>query len=320
MEQDAMDNKKGAGGSFLPASIVAAAVILGGAWIYTTGMKATPNSTSGHEGGALAPQEVELPVAWGDLGVRMAEAGVIDRKQFEAVYAARGGLPMRERELLAGTGNGKVVMDRENAGVLLNLFWALGLGNKNRILEEGPMMSPQYGGLAGAGRFASTGGWTLARPSFGGQNLDGRAKGDPSTELGASAMQHYSKHVFFALTGEQQARVEEMAKNIYRPCCDNSTYFPDCNHGMAMLGLLEFLASGGATEEEMYRAALAVNAFWFPDEYATIAKYLASQGKAPANAAPKEVLGADYSSISGFRNIASRIPRGDNQPTGGCGV
>ena len=30
----------------------------------------------------------------------------------------------------------------------------------------------------------------------------------------------------------------KIAKGIYRPCCNNSTYFPDCNHGMAMLGLL----------------------------------------------------------------------------------
>ncbi len=303
-----MDNKKGAGSSFLPASIVAAAVILGGAWIYTTGMKATPaspgakssaavlNSAAGHEGGALAPQEVKLPIAWGDLGAKLVGAGVIDREAFDAIYAARGGMPERERKLLTGLDNGNLTIDRNSAGVLLNIFWALGLGNKNRILEEGPMMDPRYGG---AGRFASTGGWTLA-------------KGD--------AMQHYSKHAFFTLTEEQQARVEGVAKNVYRPCCDNSTYFPDCNHGMAMLGLLEFLASGGATEEEMYRAALAVNAFWFPNEYATIAKYLTSRGGAPANANPKEILGVDYSSISGFRSIASRIPREESQPTGGCGV
>ena len=37
--------------------------------------------------------------------------------------------------------------------------------------------------------------------------------------------------------------VEEIAGNIYRPCCGNSTAFPDCNHGMAMLGLIELMVS-----------------------------------------------------------------------------
>jgi hypothetical protein len=46
------------------------------------------------------------------------------------------------------------------------------------------------------------------------------------------------------LTAEQQALVEEVAAEIYRPCCNNSTLFPDCNHGMAMLGFLELLACG----------------------------------------------------------------------------
>lgn len=304
-------NQKGGRAPFLPAAIFAAAVILAGAWIYTTGVKNQPALIGKQI--AVAPQgehamngaqAVELPVRWGALGAQMVGAGVIDREQFEAIYAARlpagqagGGLPERERRLLTALDNGNVVMDKNNAGVLLNIFWALGLGNKNRILEEGPMVSPQYGG---AGRFASTGGWTLAR-------------GD--------AMEHYSKHAFVTLTDAQQELVERVAKNIYRPCCDNSTYFPDCNHGMAMLGLLEFLASGGTTEEEMYRFALAVNAFWFPDQYATIARYLSSKGISPERANPKEILGKEYSSVSGYQRVASMAPRIEApQQGGGCGV
>jgi hypothetical protein len=123
---------------------------------------------------------------------------------------------------------------------MLNMLWAFGLANKNPILENGPMMDPSYGG---AGNFASTGGWTLA-------------KGD--------TMSHYSMHTLVTLSPAQQALVEKVAKNVYRPCCRNSTYFPDCNHGMAMLGLLELLAGEGATEEEMYKTAQDVNALWFP--------------------------------------------------------
>src|SRR3989344_7376730 len=105
------------------------------------------------------------------------------------------------------------------------------------------MTNPEYGG---AGNFASTGGWTLA-------------KGD--------AMDHYSAHPFIMLSREHQELVERVSKGIYRPCCNNSTHFPDCNHCMAMLGLLELMASQGVSEEDMWKAALAVNSYWFPDTY-----------------------------------------------------
>ena len=103
------------------------------------------------------------------------------------------------------------------------------------------MTDPKYGG---AGNFASTGGWTLAQ-------------GD--------VMNHYSMHSFITLTPEQQVLVEKISKEIFRPCCNNSTYFPDCNHGMAMLGLLELMASQGTSEAEMYKIAKEVNSYWFPE-------------------------------------------------------
>ena len=178
-----------------------------------------------------------------------------------------------------------------NAGFVLNLLWALGLGNNNRILTEGPMM--KYGD---AGQFASTGGWGLAQ-------------GEP--------MSHYSQHDLAVLTKEQQDLVERVSKNIYRPCCNNSTHFPDCNHGMAMLGFLELAASQGASENEMYDAALALNSFWFPNEYAAIREYIK---KYSVNADPKTVLGAKYSSAAGYRNILSKIDPPKGASGGSCGV
>ena len=145
---------------------------------------------------------VVLPVRWGDLGAKMTSVGVIDKTQFEEMYAGRGGLSEGERKLLEGLDNGYFKITPENSGFVLNLLWALGLGNKNEILDNGPMTDKKYGG---AGRFASTGGWTLA-------------EGD--------SMDHYSKHRFIVLTPEQQALVEKVSKGIYRPCCGNSVYFP----------------------------------------------------------------------------------------------
>ena len=244
----------------------------------------------------VLPAEIILPVSWGDLGKEMVDSGVIDAKKFEELYAGRGGLNIEEKKLLFGTNNKEIRMTQENAGTILNLLWAFGLGNKNEILERGPMMDPAYGG---AGNFASTGGWTLAK---------------------GNAMDHYSKHSFVTLTPDQQAMVERVAKNIYRPCCGNTTYFPDCNHGMAMLGLLELLASNGVSERDMYKIALQVNSYWFPDTYLTIAKYMESKGVPWNKVDPKEMLGADYSSGSGYRKILEQVAPVESKSAGGCGV
>ena len=230
------------------------------------------------------PQDgVVLPIRWGNIGYQMVQAGVIDMQKFEMLYKTRGGLSSEMRKLLTDGENGYLVMNEENAGVLLNMLWAFGLANKNPILEQGPMMDPRYGG---AGRFASTGGWTLAQ---------------------GNAMDHYSAHQFVTLTGEQQLLVERVSKNIYRPCCDNPTYFPDCNHGMAMLGLLELMAASGVPEEEMYRIALQVNELWFPNQYAVIAQYLKAKDPSENAVNAEEILGKEYSSASGYRRIVATI-------------
>ena len=159
------------------------------------------------------------------------------------------------------------------------------------------MKDSRYGS---AGNFASTGGWTLSV---------------------GNAMDHYSRHPFMILTKEQQELVENVSKNIYRPCCGNSTYFPDCNHGMAMLGLLELMASQGVGEEEIYKVALAVNSYWFPDNYLTIAKYMESKGVDWKKVNPKEILGKDYSSSSGFAKVLQQVPQqSSGGGGGGCGV
>ena len=133
-------------------------------------------------------------------------------------------------------------------------------------------------------------------------------------------MTYYSKYKLVPLTAEQDALVSSVAKNIYRPCCDNSTYFPDCNHGMAMLGLLQLLAANAVSESDMYKIALQVNAYWFPDTYLTLAKYFATQNIPWDKVDPKEVLGANYSSASGYRQILAKIEPIQNQGGGGCGV
>ena len=294
---------------FLPISVMISAVFIVTALMYKTGFE-NPNNAkkvaisanaeniqgSAIEGEILPSEGFVLPVRWGDLGVKMTNAGVIDKQKLEMLYAERGGLSGEEKKLLENTENGKLRITEKNSGFLLNLFWALGLGTKNDILSRGEMIDPRYGG---AGNFASTGGWTLAN-------------GD--------AMDHYSRHPFIVLTPEKQQLVLRVSKNIYRPCCNNATHFPDCNHGMAMLGLLELMASQGVGENEMYQVALQVNSFWFPENYLTIAQYLASKGIAWNDADPKEILGMNYSSGSGYRKILSEVTNPVKKSDGSCGV
>lgn len=245
----------------------------------------------------ILPKEgVVLPIKWKDLGKKMIESGVIDAQKLEALYAQRGGLDEETKNLLYGENNGNLIINDKNNGMILNLLWAFGLANKNAILETGPMTDSNYGGPQ---VFASTGGWTLSKDN---------------------AMNHYSKHNFVTLNAAQQELVEKVSKNIYRPCCNNSTYFPDCNHGMAMLGLLELLASQGVSEENMYKIALQVNSYWFPDTYLTIAKYLKTQNISWKDANPKEILGLNFSSASGYRRILSLVEPVQIQSGGSCGI
>src|SRR3989338_5599079 len=223
----------------LPLAIIVAGIAVG-IGLYAGQAQSGPGRvaqapSSQLEEAVLPSKGVELPVTWGDLGKQLVDAGAIDAAAMESLYQNRGGMPAEYRTLLSGSSDKKLVITQDNAGYLLNLLWALRLANKNPILgDTTEMMNPGYGG---AGNFASTGGWTIAK---------------------GGAVNHYNMHALVTLTADQQKLVDKVSRGIYRPCCGNSTHFPDCNHGMAMLGLLELMASQGVSEEEMYKVALAV--------------------------------------------------------------
>lgn len=208
-------------------------------------------------------------------------------------------LPLEAEKKMLETliANGSIDPDKLPEVTELNLLWAFGLANKNLVLARGPIADVRYGGPT---NMASVGGWTVTT---------------------GSVMDHYDKHSLVTLTADQQNLVEKMARDIYRPCCNNSTYFPDCNHGMAMLGLLEYLAASGATEDQMWNAAITANMNWFPDQYETIAQYLKIKGIDIKTVTPQMLLGAEYSSGSGFAKIVAQVPQSQQQRGGsGCGV
>jgi hypothetical protein len=173
-----------------------------------------------------------------------------------------------------------VVISRESSHFLLNLFWALGLANRSPLLEDGPMMSYSEGDI---GRFASTGGWTLGAR--------------PATEL-------YSSASILELTPRQHDLVERVASQVHRPCCDNHAAFPDCNHGMAMLGLLQLLAFQGASEGQMLEAAKYANSFWFPQQALEVAAFKrVTQGLAFEDLPAGDAVGSELFSATGFNAL-----------------
>lgn len=252
----------------------------------------------------VLPEEgYTVNASFADVGPQLVATGAIDLDRFVELYQSNGH-PLTDQQLaiLTDGSDEQIVVNRDNAYFLLNFFWALGLANNNPILDEGPLV--QYG-EGQIGRFASTGGWTLGTK--------------PATEL-------YSQSAIVTLTPEQQARVEEAANNTYRPCCNNSTAFADCNHGMAMLGLYELMAAQGASVNEMFEAGKYFNAFWFPQQYVDMAVYFeASQGLSFAEVNPRTLLGPNVSSASGWTSVRQWLASNDllqEAPGGGggCGV
>ncbi|OGM07453.1 hypothetical protein A2129_00190 [Candidatus Woesebacteria bacterium GWC1_42_13] len=240
-------------------------------------------------GKVLPEAGFSLPVSWGDIGPRLIALGVIDADKFE-----NGLKPTDEqKKILREGGNIPISIDMKNGQFVVDMLWALGLAQKSIVYTEGPL-GQEYAGRVG--NFASTGGWSLAR-------------GD--------AVNYLNKFDLIPLTSEQQRRVGEIAKGVYRPCCGNSTWFPDCNHGMAALAAIELMVSKGLSDEEIYKEVLKLNSFWFPDTYLTTATYFARQGISWEDVSAKEALGEAYSSAKGAADIYAKV--GPVQFKGGAG-
>ena len=224
-------------------------------------------------------------VALGDSLVKLVHEGVLDPQKIEALYARRGGIPAGLKEVLSKPSLRPILLTRETANVHVNLLWPLGLANRMAANSESPLNGPTLY------RFASTGGWNLGREANGGV--------------------YFNKFPIVELTAAQEKLVTRVARNTFRPCCDNSTFYQDCNHGSALLGLLALGATQGLSEDELYRETLAFNAFWFPHHYAHMALYFkAVRGREWRDVDPREAMSANFSSASGWRvNVATELGR-----------
>lgn len=240
---------------------------------------------------------------YGNIGPKLLAAGAIDFEKMKTLYE-QSGKPLTDEQIkiLTEGSNEKIKISPENSYFLLNFLWAMGITNKNSILDQGPIT--KYG-VDQIGRFASTGGWTLGKT--------------PATEF-------FSKYEIITLSAGQQAILDDFAFNSYRPCCNNPTAFPDCNHGAAALALGEIMASQGATADEIFEAFKYFNSFWFPQTYFDVATYFkAREGKNWTEVPGRIVAGKEYSTPAGWQTTHKwLIENGllEEAPGGGgtCGV
>lgn len=254
-----------------------------------TGKQAAVAEVAGETPTAIALAEVVVPeegytvnIRWGDTGKKLVETGAIDLEKFNKNYGGEENKALLS--YLTETKDEGITINKQNAYFWVNTLWALGLTQKSDVLDKGEMAKYPKDKLGG---FASTGGWTLG------------AK--PAVDLFSSAE-------IMSLTAPQQELVRKISENVYRPCCGNSTAFPDCNHGMAALALIELMVSQGAAEQEIYQAVLAFNSYWFSQTYVDLAYYFQTkENTAWDKVDPKQALSANFSSARGYQAIKQQI-------------
>ncbi len=252
----------------------------------------------------IPKQGFQTKIVFGDAIVKLVQNGVIDIGKFNDIYKSRG-VSDKELAILVTPSYEPIKIDANNAGIIINLLWPLGLSNKTQFNEKSPVNGESLF------NFASTGGWTLGKEDNGGK--------------------YFNKFGIVKLTPEQEAIALDVAKSTYRPCCGNSSFFQDCNHGSALLGLIELGASQGLSRDELYKVALQFNSFWFPQTYIQTALYYELAKNIDwENVDAKEIMGFDYSSGPGwaknvvkpFQEIAAKNPglMPQNQGGRGCGI
>lgn len=237
----------------------------------------------------------------GDIVPKLVSFGIIDIPKIQQIYQGRGGMPKEEMALLTKSSSVPLTINADNANWIVNLLWAIGLSNKMEINQQSPVNGPDLN------NFASTGGWNLGKAPTGGT--------------------YFNKYPLIILTSEQQKRVKRIADSTYRPCCNNSTFFQDCNHGSAGMALIELGVAQGLSDQKIYKTLLAFNAFWFPQNYDEIALYFnVIKNTDWHDVDPKLILSKKYSSISGWiTNVDTQVSRVSNllpksQNSGSCGT
>ncbi|MDE1846348.1 MAG: hypothetical protein KGH53_03660 [Candidatus Micrarchaeota archaeon] len=259
-----------------------------------------------------------LPFRWGKSIKTLVDAGAINVSNFTALIKNSGQqLTGSEKSIINGTYEGYIQFNSTNTEFVQLAFWALGVNNNNTIIRNGPIInaSIQYSGQINSN---ATTGRTVTPQYVASQYFASTGGYGPIGRLQFSALG------VLRLSAAQQSIADYTAENSYRPCCDNPTAFPDCNHGAAALGIIELLASQGATQNQVLRAVEEFNQYQFPGQYGEIAAYFATQGENYTSINAGAIIGKNYSSLTGYLRVHQYlIQKGIiKQAAGGaaCGV
>lgn len=269
--------------------------------LYNADVSGTGNQLIDEVTAKVLPEKgFQSKVVLGDSIVKLAQNGVIDRGKFLAIYQDRGGLPDELKDILDEPSRKPILLTRKNANYYVNLMWPIGLANYMSSNKESPINGKSLF------NFASTGGWDLGKEENGGA--------------------YFNKFKIVELAPAEEALVTKIAQSSYRPCCNNSTFYQDCNHGSALLGLLQLGAAQGLSEDELWREAVAFNSFWFPHNYIQTALYFKAVKNTDWDKVdPKQVMGKEYSSAGGwYATVDTEVKRLGLVPQqeggAGCGV
>ena len=245
-------------------------------------------------------QGFKTTVRLNDIVPELVSSGVINLTKVKELYGAN--LTQQELDILTKPSYANLTLNSSNANFYLLIFWALGIANKNQVLDN--FSASANASNYSVADFASTGGWTLGTSS--------------------NSMVYFDKLNLLSLTPLEQNEMYDVATHSYRPCCNNPTAFPDCNHGAALLALTELGASEGLNESQLYTLDLQAQTLWFPSYYATTALELHYKNVSYW-ASPRLVLSSNYSSASGwYYNSYEPLKTNNQLPSAGqaaaCGV
>ncbi|KUM25613.1 hypothetical protein AU467_25960 [Mesorhizobium loti] len=250
---------------------------------------------------AVPPAGYQSRIALQDSIIRLIRNGVIDPAKFRALQQPFGTEQDGLADVFGKPSDAPIFLTSGNAADFVNLLWPVGLANHMEGNRESRLFSPTLP------TFASTAGWTLGRQEQGSV--------------------YFNRFPIVDLTPPQEALAIRVATATFRPCCNNSTFFQDCNHGSALLGVLQLGASQGLQEEDLYREALAFNSFWFSDYYIRTALYFKVVRKVEwRDVDPKVVMSSEFSALGPWQQnvqaLLETIPNLIPEPGGGanCGL
>lgn len=248
-----------------------------------------------------------LPAKWGDIVHEAVLANVINVKNLSLILNySKEPLTPSEMRILNGTSTANIILNSSDALFVVDVLWGVGINNNNPIISNGSIS--QYNNYTytvnGITKiytetpydYASTGGY------------------------GALGNLQLGKLNLISLTPQQQDLANFVAMHSYRPCCNNPTSFPDCNHGAAALALVEIMASQGNGVNATFTAVKDFNSLYFTQQYIYDAIYLASQGTSWNNVSPSIVTGYNFSSYSGASKVQQYVQQKLISKVGGSGA